>query len=119
MLIKQFLGGEDGLVFNAGVIPHTGDDFVNEVVMLADVVGWAVSVVSPYAFAAKWQNGRARPEEVAWAVHSGDARVASAPAAVESKIRALELTNGFSFTACKDLDIAVHRNPHLSLLVIP
>ena len=117
MLVEKFLG--ENVKFDASIVPHTGNDFVNKVVMLANVIGWAVSVVSPYAFAAKWQNGRARPEEVAWAVHSGDARVASAPAAVVSGIQALDLTNGFSFTACKDLDIAVHRNPHLSLLVIP
>ena len=32
------------------------------------MAGWAVSEVSPTAFACKWGNGRARPEEVAWAV---------------------------------------------------
>ena len=117
MLIEQFLSSSESVLFNADVVPHTGDDFVNKVVMLADVIGWAVSVVSPYAFAAKWQNGRARPEEVAWAAHHGEPR--GVPAVVVHRIHDLRLSDGFSFTACKYLDIAVHRNPHLSLLVIP
>ena len=101
MLVEQFL--HEGVRFDASVVPHTGNDFVNKVVMLANIIGWAVSVVSPYAFASKWQEGRARPEEVAWAVHTNDALVAGAPDSVVSTIQALALTDAYSFTACKDV----------------
>lgn len=97
MLVEQFL--REDVQFDAAVVPHTGDDFVNKIVMVANVIGWAVSVVSPYAFASKWQIGRARPEEVAWAVHSGDAHVAAAPDSVVATIQALDLTDAVSFTA--------------------
>ena len=40
--------------------------------MLARVIGWAVSTVSPTAFAAKWAMGRARPEEIAWGLKTGE-----------------------------------------------
>ena len=96
MLVDQLLG--EGVGFDASVVPHTGDDFVNKVVMIANIIGWAVSVVSPTAFASKWQVGRARPEEVAWTVHSGS-QVTGAPATVMGKIQALELTDAYSFTA--------------------
>ena len=100
-LAKKFL--REKVVFDKTVVPHTGNDFVNKVVMLADVIGWAVSIVSPTAFATKWQNGRARPEEVAWAVHSEDAHVASASATVVNKIKeGLGLIDAYNFTAYKN-----------------
>jgi len=101
MLVEKFLG--ETVAFDVTVVPHTGNDFVNKVVMLADIIGWAVSIVSPTAFAAKWQNGRARPEEVAWAVHCETApdgvHIVDAFATVESKIQALGLTDAYDFTA--------------------
>ena len=100
-LAKKFL--REKVVFDKTVVPHTGNDFVNKVVMLADVIGWAVSIVSPTAFATKWQNGRARPEEVAWAVHSEDAHVAGASATVVNKIKeGLGLIDAYNFTAYKN-----------------
>jgi len=123
MLVEQLLG--EGVGFDASVVPHTGDDFVNKVVMIANIIGWAVSVVSPYAFGSKWHIGRARPEEVAWAVHSSNALVAGAPDSVVGMIQALALTDGYSFTSCKDLALffffffdarcTVHPKPTLSL----
>ena len=100
MLVEKFLGETVAFesLFDATVVPHTGNDFVNKEVMLADIIGWAVSIVSPTAFAAKWQNGRARPEEVAWAVHREDTHVAGASAMVVSKIQALGLGSPYDFT---------------------
>ena len=44
--------------------PIFQDDFVDGPVLLARIIGWAVSEVSPSAFACKWAEGRARPETV-------------------------------------------------------
>merc|ERR550539_888046 len=90
-LIEQFLA--EGVEFDANIVPHyTMDDFVNKQVMLSRVIGWAVSVVSPTAFAAKWRRGRPRPEEVAKAIIDGDPRVAGAPSDVVARVQALNLT---------------------------
>jgi len=70
-LVIQFLG--EGAKMNQEIISHlTEGEFVNRHVLLASIVGWAVRTVSPVAFECKWYYGRARPEEVAWRVHSGD-----------------------------------------------
>lgn len=98
-LVEQFLA--EGVDFDETIIPHaTADDFVNKQVMLSRIIGWAIGTVSPICFAAKWHEGRPRPEEVAWAVASGDPRVAGAPAAVVSRVQSLSLTSpGFDYTA--------------------
>ncbi|MEO0814589.1 MAG: hypothetical protein AAFY60_17140, partial [Myxococcota bacterium] len=94
-LAKQFLS--EGARVDPKIIPqHSQDDFVNGPVMLARLTGWAVSEVSPSAFAAKWSEGRARPEGVAWAVHTGELM---APARIREKVARLELQSPESFTA--------------------
>jgi len=90
-LVEQFL--KEDVEFDANIVPHyTMDDFVNKQVMLSRVIGWAVSVVSPTAFAAKWRRGRPRPEEVAKAIIDRDPRVAGAPSDVVARVEALNLT---------------------------
>jgi len=99
-LTLQFLA--EGVDFDETIIPHaTADDFVNKQVMLARIIGWAVSTVSPTCFAAKWHEGRPRPEEVAWAIVNNDTRVASAPADVVNRVRSLNLAaqGGTDYTA--------------------
>ena len=95
-LVKTFLG--EGVTFNDNVIPRVGSDFVNSQVMLARLIGWAVSVVSPTAFGAKWHEGRARPEEIAWMIATRDENV-NAPADVETDISNLGLADQYAFTA--------------------
>merc|ERR1711935_877537 len=56
---------------SAVISTRSPKDFVNKQVMLARVIGWAVSTVSPPAFALKWDQGRPRPEEAAAAVRNG------------------------------------------------
>lgn len=71
LLAKYYLG-LGGVKADQTVIPGTGDfDFVNFQVMLANVIGWSVSAVSPTAFAQKWEHGRPRPEEIAQGVKYG------------------------------------------------
>ena len=61
------------------------------------MAGWAVSEVSPTAFACKWGNGRARPEEVAWAVSQGN--LPGVPASIRTKITNMTLVSATDFTA--------------------
>jgi membrane-associated phospholipid phosphatase len=69
-LAQQFLS--NGTELDSAVIStRSPKDFVNTQVMLARVIGWAVSTVSPPAFALKWDQGRPRPEEAAAAVRNG------------------------------------------------
>jgi len=77
----------DGAKIDGDIIPlRSKDDFVNGPVLLAKTIGWAVSEVSPSAFAAKWNQGRARPESVAWAVQTGKL---NAPKHIQDKIASL------------------------------
>jgi hypothetical protein len=90
-LVEQFLA--EGVEFDSSIIPHaTADDFVNKQVMLGRIIGWAVATVSPFAFGAKWHEGRARPEEVACAVAENSSTVSSAPTYVTDAVNALGLT---------------------------
>ncbi|MEM6730954.1 MAG: hypothetical protein AAF658_05330, partial [Myxococcota bacterium] len=98
LLTQQFL--KEGAKVDPTIIPqHSQDDFVNGPVMLAELAGWAVSKVSPSAFAAKWSEGRIRPEAVAWAIHTGEL---VAPSRIRDKVAALELTSPESFTAYEE-----------------
>jgi hypothetical protein len=91
-LVEQWLGS-GGVKFDKTVVPQgTQDDFVNSIVMLSRVIGWAVSTVSPFAFGAKWYNGRARPEEVACAILKNDSSVSSVPPKVKAAVEALGVT---------------------------
>lgn len=102
-LCLQFL--EENVTFDGTVIPHNGDDFVNKVVMLSELVGWAVSTVSPVAFASKWHEGRMRPEEVALLLTRDPTHqlAAHGPGKIaQSNLGALNLDaakSGFDYTA--------------------
>ena len=72
-MLANWVGDKDSpLRYNADVIPKVGNvDFLRNVVMLADMVGYAFRVVGPCNFSLKWRVGRARPEEVAWKLNQG------------------------------------------------
>lgn len=94
-LVEQFLG--EGAKIDPSIIPQKSQaDFVNGPVLLSRVIGWAVSEVSPSAFATKWARGRARPEGVAWAIHTGEL---DAPQHIKDKVAALNLSAPEDFTA--------------------
>lgn len=38
--------------------------------LLGDLLSWAIGVVGPLNFSAKWFVGRARPEEVVWEIYN-------------------------------------------------
>ena len=47
------------------IIPsQSASEFIRGVVMLSDLLSWAIGIVGPLNFSAKWFVGRARPEEV-------------------------------------------------------
>lgn len=97
-LTEQLLG--EGAKIDPKIIPQkSNDDFVDGPVLLARIIGWAVSEVSPSAFACKWSQGRARPETVAWAVQSGEL---DAPQNIKDKVAQLKLTRPEDFTAYED-----------------
>jgi len=70
-LLESFLTANDSLSIDHSIFKHRGNEFVDKQVMLARLIGWAVSEVSPSAFAMKWNIGRIRPEEVAWKLKNG------------------------------------------------
>jgi hypothetical protein len=97
-LAEQFL--KEGAKIDRSIIPQRSQaDFVNGPVLLARTIGWAVSEVSPSAFACKWNEGRARPESVAWAVHNGDL---DAPPHIKEKVAQMKLTKAEDFTAYQE-----------------
>lgn len=95
-LFKQFLS--EGAKFDSSVVPHLcGADFVNTIVTTAGVLGMATAAVSPSAFACKWHEGRARPEEAIWAIRTG--ALEGAPVDMQDKVKSLGLKSAESFTA--------------------
>jgi len=97
-LTQQLLG--EGAKIDSKIIPQkSNDDFVDGPVLLARIIGWAVSEVSPSAFACKWSQGRARPESVAWAVQNGELE---APQYIKDKVAQLEMTRPEDFTAYEE-----------------
>merc|ERR1719188_2284513 len=75
-LTQRWMASDNGFTLDANIFhrPECGGgvEFVNGVVALGGLIGWAVQTVSPVAFATKWHVGRARPEEVAHSIRSGD-----------------------------------------------
>ncbi len=54
------------------IIPDMSNfEFIRGVVMLADLNTWAFGAIGPISFSVKWNYGRARPEEVVWAIYTG------------------------------------------------
>lgn len=95
-LLKQFL--QEGARFDKSVVPQLSqNDFVNTIVTASGVLSMATAAVSPSAFACKWHEGRARPEEAIWAIHRGE--LAGAPQSLKDKIAALKLTKAEEATA--------------------
>jgi hypothetical protein len=66
-LLASLLG--QGLEIDNDLIPKRSDkQFLHGPVMFANLNTWSVDMVGPINFGAKYFAGRARPEEVAWAI---------------------------------------------------
>lgn len=97
-LIQQFLA--EGAKIDPSIIPQRStDDFTRGPVALGAIAGEMVLTASPSCFAAKWSEGRARPEEVAWLIHTNEI---SAPPAIREKVAQLGLTRPEDFTAYQE-----------------
>lgn len=87
-----------GIVLDYNVIPFTSvSEFVRGMVMLSDLVTWAIARVGPLNFGLKYHVGRARPEEVVNQIVTG--QITTVPADLLGDILDLELTDAASFTA--------------------
>jgi len=98
-LIKTLLA--DGATVDRKMIPSLCDhDFLRSVVMLSDMNTWSIAKVGPMNFGVKWYAGRARPEEVAYAIAQGKIGVTDGvPAKLLNDIKSMGLTNATSYTA--------------------
>lgn len=121
-MAEKLLG--DGATFRSDIVPkRSASDFVRNQVLLARLIGWAVSEVSDTAFAAKWHFGRPRPEEVAWKVKDGvyDACGDVTKEGVKDEVNALGMSTSYDFTAynepgsgsgtCTDINCGSPRHP--------
>jgi hypothetical protein len=81
-LIKELFGGAldrtyqvncaDCAKIDRNIIPsQSSAEFIRGAVMMADLNTWAFGVIGPINFSVKWTFGRARPEEVVWAILQG------------------------------------------------
>lgn len=103
LLIADILSGKWGPIkIDTSIIPQrTGVPFLRKEFMLATMNTWVLSVVGPHNFAAKWYAGRARPEEVVWAIKKG--RIyEGVPADIKLKINHLRMSSAKNFTAYKE-----------------
>ena len=73
-------------------------DFLRGMVMLSDLVTWAIARVGPSDFALKWHVGMARPAEVAYKIASGEV-TQGPPSSLVKSIKALNLSAATNFTA--------------------
>lgn len=100
--IKRFLGQGlklDDNIFRRGDCGQSGTpEFVNAAVALSGIAGWAITQVSPVAFASKWHVGRLRPEEVAMMVNQ-DRFSGQAGSQIKRAISGMRLSHAAEFTA--------------------
>jgi len=99
-MLETWMGSKAGLTLDANIFhrPECGGgvEFVNGAVALGGLVGWAVSTVSPVAFATKWQVGRARPEEMAFNIRNGELKASKA---VTKLVKSVKFNDAAGFTA--------------------
>lgn len=91
-----------GATVNRDMVPsNCRHDFVRGAVMLSDLNGYAIRTVSPLNFGAKWWVGRARPEEVAFMIATGDltSDEHGVPEDIVADIDSMKLSSPYEFTA--------------------
>jgi len=87
------------VVLDFDVVPYRSNSmFLRRDIMVADMSSWAMSTVGPYNFAAKWYAGRARPEEVVWAIKTGQ-MTEGVPEDIAERIANLDISDQREFTA--------------------
>jgi len=95
-----------------GQCTHHWPDFINSVVSIVEFIGCFANMVIPAAFAVKWADGRARPEEVAWHIHENledpECMRFSVSDDIQECIAKMKLTNMADFTAYKSTGCPNH-----------
>jgi len=81
------------------IIPQRGmGHFLRKEILLADLNTWAIGMVGPHNFMAKWYVGRARPEEVAFLIATGEL-TEGVPEDVAKEIHSMNIKHATDFTA--------------------
>ena len=81
------------------VVPLVSNiDFLRGMVMLSDLVTWAIARVGPSSFELKWYAGLARPEEIAYKIATGEI-TKGPPECLVKSIKSLNLAAATNFTA--------------------
>lgn len=101
-LLSDILKGIHGAVrLDLNIIPYRSNAmFLRKDFLFAFMNGWAMSVVGPHNFAAKWHVGRARPEEVIWLIRKG--KIQGVPNDIQRDIRQMNLRSAADFTAYEE-----------------
>jgi membrane-associated phospholipid phosphatase len=90
---------EKSIIMDRDIIPFVSAvDFLRSIILLGDMIMWAVARVGPYNFALKWHIGLARPEEVAFQIASRNLTIGP-PKRLVRAIRSMKLEKATQFTA--------------------
>ena len=90
----------EGVTIDRDIIPSDSHaDFLRSVVMLSDLNTWAIGTVGPHNFGVKWFAGRARPEEVAYAIKTGVIPRNHVPTKILTALDAMTFDSATAFTA--------------------
>lgn len=96
----QYLLKDGATVDNNSVPQHCNAEFLRGIVMLSHLNTWAIATVGPINFAVKYFVGRARPEEVAYKIYTGELTLSDGvPQDLLDIILDLNLTKAEEFTA--------------------
>jgi len=82
---------------NMALSKRSGTRFLRGIVALADLHTWSAGVVGPHNFGAKWYVGRARPEEVAYKISTGDIESEFVPDEIWQSIKDMGLEKATDF----------------------
>ena len=98
-LLESFLA--EGVTFDREVIKSDDVvDFIRGPVMLSHMNTWSIATVGPHNFGTKWYVGRARPEEVAFAIQTGAIPQDYVPMSVRTELG--NLRNAMGVTEFRD-----------------
>lgn len=82
------------------IIPSASTvEFLRGPVLLSDMNTWAIGTVGPHNFGAKWHEGRARPEEVAYKIKQGEIDAQYVPDEILEALEAMDFDTAPAFTA--------------------
>ena len=88
-LLESFL--KQGVAFDRDVVPSTDVvDFLRGPVMLSHINTWAIATVGPHNFGTKWYVGRARPEEIVFAIQEEMIPPGAVPLSVRTALNILK-----------------------------